>query len=153
MSDLHNDIRALSELVNELDNDLQYIDTGDLPSDLIGFALLEEARRNLAIVARDMEKKIAAVMPKQVMVEGVTFDRRKHKSRTQWDKEALLSAVLDSRLFNPNTGELVEETPLDRVLAVWNLKRRARPHSKNAVSTRMSSAHVEDRGWQIQVTS
>lgn len=39
--------------------------------------------------------------------------------RSAYDDEGLLRAVLDSRRFDRGTGELIEETPVAKVLAVW----------------------------------
>lgn len=55
-------------------------------------------------------------------IEGVgTLERHKNESKTKWRKDELLAAVLDTRLVNAETGELVEETPLEKVLHVFNL--------------------------------
>jgi hypothetical protein len=59
---------------------------------------------------------------KTEVIEGLgVLSRHERKSRTQWDKDALKSAVLDSRLVDPATGEVADEAPVDKILAVWNL--------------------------------
>jgi hypothetical protein len=121
---------------------------------LIAYAAIEEARRNLAIVAGDFEKKLAALMPKTLPVEGVgTFEKHKRKNRTQWDRDALVSAVLDSRLFDPHTGELREETPLDKVRAVWNLGAPRITALRDRGIDAEQFCHSEDAGYQIRLVS
>ena len=57
-----------------------------------------------------------------VTVQGIEWGRSKPPpSRTGWRKEELLEAVLDSRLVDPDTGAIADESPLERVLHVWNL--------------------------------
>ncbi len=47
--------------------------------------------------------------------------RHSKKDRTQWDKPDLLRAVLDTKLVDTATGEILDETPLSKVTTVWNL--------------------------------
>jgi hypothetical protein len=56
-----------------------------------------------------------------IVSEGKTFRRTGTPSRKGWRNDELLVAVLDSRLFKPGTGELVDESPVEKILAVWNL--------------------------------
>lgn len=56
-----------------------------------------------------------------IVSEGRTFKRTGTPTRKGWQTDDLLRAVLDSRLFAPGTGELVDETPVEKILAVWNL--------------------------------
>jgi hypothetical protein len=85
-------------------------------------AFIAESYRTLGQFLSVWTNSLAESMPKQVEVEGVgVFVKKGKRDRTQWDKDALLSAVLDSRLVNTETGEVTEESPLDKVRAVWNL--------------------------------
>lgn len=127
-TDLHIDARLLVNVVGDLDKDVTAYsydeDLSDtLEADLIAWAMLEEANRQLAVVRGDLAKRLAEAMPeKRLTVMGAgTFERHVKKDRTKWDKEALLSAVLDSRIVDPTTGEVLDPRPLDKVLAVWNL--------------------------------
>lgn len=165
-TDLHSDVRFLAQVTNELDNDVRwykqdYNDNGPegirdtLESDLIALEMIKEARRNLAVLERDLENVLAQSMSNKVLVvEGTgTFERSKKKDRTQWDKDALLSAVMDSRLFNPHTGELKEETPLEKVLAVWNLPAPRITALRDRKIDADQFAHVESAGWSIRFQS
>lgn len=94
-----------------------------IETQLVCVAILEEANRTLGVVRALLTPRVAKAMPdKQMTVSGAgTFEVHRKKSRTQWDKDDLLRAVLDSRIVNPNTGEVKEETPIEKVLHVWNL--------------------------------
>lgn len=119
--DIFSEIRLLLETVNHLDVDA----ISDLPTAdaLTAWAALEESHRVLGQVRSAVTHLLAEAMPeKQHVVMGVgTFIRHGKRDRTQWDRDMLLRDVLDSRLVNTATGEIVDETPLDKVLQVWNL--------------------------------
>jgi hypothetical protein len=152
MSDLHLDVKKLVELVCDLD-DCAVSD--NLEADLIALTMLKEARTNLAIVERDLEQALAQAMAgKNLIVEGVgTFERTKKKNRTQWDKDDLLRVVIDSRKFDPMTGELIDETPLDRVLACWNLPAPRLTALRDRGIDVDEFCHSEDAGWAIRLIS
>jgi hypothetical protein len=84
--------------------------------------LLEETNSHLATTRALLTHRIAGTMPQsRVTVTGVgTFVRHRSANRTRWAKD-LYRAVLDTRLGDPVTGELIEESPLAKVLHVWNL--------------------------------
>lgn len=149
-TNLHNDVRMLTELVNALDNATA---TENLEADLIALAMLKEARTNLAIIERDLENALAKAMPdKQLVVEGVgMFERSKKKSRTQWDKDDLFRAVQDSRLFNPHTGELKEETPVEKLLHVYNLPAPRLTALRDRGIDPDQYCHSEDAGWAVRL--
>lgn len=151
-ADFFRDVRLLTELVIDLDADSRDLGDEELEPCLIAYAALEEARRNLAIVSGDLEQKLAKAMPRQLMVEGVgTFERHKRTKRTQWDREALVSAVLDSRLFDRHTGELIEESPLDKVRAVWLLGAPRITALRDREIDAEQFCSSEDAGYQIRV--
>jgi hypothetical protein len=113
-------VAALLMALDELDLDALM----DLPLEdrLRVHAFIAESYRTLGQFLSVWTNSLAESMPKQVEVEGVgVFVKKGKRDRTQWDKDALLSAVLDSRLVNTETGEVTEESPLDKVRAVWNL--------------------------------
>ena len=87
------------------------------------WAALEDANRVLAIVRGEMAKMIGEELPeKEWTVDGLgTVSRHYKKNRTEWDKDGLLRDVLDARLVDGKTGEIKDQTPLERVLYVWNL--------------------------------
>lgn len=83
---------------------------------------IREARRLLADAEQGLSSSIGALMGEHtVIVDGLgAVTKHARKSRTQWDPD-LYRAVLDTRLVDPDTGEVVEETPVDRILHVWRL--------------------------------
>lgn len=54
-------------------------------------------------------------------VGAVAVTPRRSARRTGWDNDALVRAVLDSRLVDRETGEIVDESPADRLRACFNL--------------------------------
>lgn len=84
---------------------------------------IRDEKNQLTVQEREIEAELAKLVPYGgCMVEGVGRLRvRTKKSRTQWDKDALRSAVLDSRLIDTDTGEVADESPLDKVLHVFPL--------------------------------
>ncbi len=158
--DLHDDIKHLRSMVYDLDVDVQEMRDGystgpGLEPDLIAWAMLEEIRGDLATIARDLTQVLAKNMPaRDVVVEGAgTFRRSKKKDRTQWSKEDLLRSVLDTRMFDPNSGEEIYPTPLDKVLHVWNLGTPRLTALRDRGLDPDEFAHVEDAGWAIQLIS
>lgn len=122
--DLYGHAETLHDTVNQLDDAVRSWEAPTfLESDLVVFAILEEARRNLAVVTQDLVNKLAARMPHgPFVVDGCgTFEKHRKKSRVKWDKDALLSAVLDSILVDRTSGEIIPETPLEKVTGCWNL--------------------------------
>lgn len=99
------------------------VDGADLDALLKAYVLLEDASRLLAQLRTLIRDAAAQAMPdKQVTVPGLgTVVKHGKRDRKTWDGEALLRAVLDSRVVDKDTGEVRDETPLDKVLAVWNL--------------------------------
>jgi hypothetical protein len=122
-SDLHRDARLILETAQHIEGLAYDYEPETIEPDLVAWAMLEEANRALSAARTALADKLARALPdKRVTVEGVgTFEMHAGKKRTKWDKEALLSAVLDSRLVDTETGELLDETPVGKVLTVWNL--------------------------------
>lgn len=102
------------------------------PDDIIELPVDQAAAVYVQLI--DVQRELAAVMSllthgfaetlgeRETTIDGVgTLRRRARKDRTKWQKDDLLRAVLDSRVVNTDTGEVTDETPLDKVLAVWNL--------------------------------
>lgn len=90
-----------------------------------------DERQRLVAKIRDLHARvdvltaeIAEAMPDKVVTIdelGLTIERHRATRYTQWDTEQLLPHVLDTRRIDESTGEIKDETPLDKVLHVWNL--------------------------------
>lgn len=117
---LSTDAKLLHDLVNDLDAD--HLED-DQATNLICLAMIREARSNLSHVEKALEDQIAKGFDgKRVTVDGVgTFEKHGKRDRKSWDRDALLRSVLDTRRVDTDTGEITDETPLDKVLHVWNL--------------------------------
>jgi hypothetical protein len=94
----------------------------DMEDAVSAWYTLADAYRSLAVLRDHWENIIGQVMrEKRETIAGVTIERHMRAARTEWDKEALHSAVQDSRLPpDPYTGEIPTETPLEKHLHVFN---------------------------------
>lgn len=150
-TELHRDTKLLRDLVNSLDDAAREQTEGTLESDLIALQILEDCRRDLATICADLTNRLAEAMPFRMTIPGLgVVERHKKKARTAWEKDDLLRAVLDSRIVDED-GVVKDETPLDRVLHVWNL---GAPRTTALRARRLDPddfAHTEDAGWQIKV--
>lgn len=95
----------------------------DLPDDLDSlialFAELNEVSKELG----DTKDRVKAEIDKHMKSAGIPV-KEKSPPRRSFSAEAkndLLRVVLDSRRFNKQTGEAIEETQLDKVLHVFPL--------------------------------
>jgi len=106
-------IEALAGLCAEMDESVNAL----LLRDLAKF------RMNISELMAQVEKVILEKSgDKSFMVHGFgEVEIKRRTKRTAWDRDALLSAVLDSRLVDPTSGEVHDETPIEKVLDVWNL--------------------------------
>lgn len=94
----------------------------DLEDEIAARQVLIEAKRTLTQIIEDLENVIGQAMPdKRVTAAGVTVERHRKAKRTQWDTDSLKRIVLDSRIVDEDTGEILDESPIDKLLAVWNL--------------------------------
>lgn len=60
--------------------------------------------------------------PDKAVIDGKPRKRHADMSRTDWDHEALLRCVLDSRRIDTDTGEVLDETPTDKLAHVYGLR-------------------------------
>lgn len=94
----------------------------DLDDEIAAWRTLTETRRTLTHMIEDLENVIGKAMAdKRYTSDGVTVERARKANRTQWDTESLRRIVLDSRIVDETTGEVKDETPVDKLLHVWNL--------------------------------
>ena len=94
----------------------------DLDDEIAAWRTLVETRRTLTHMIEDLENVIGKAMAdKRYTADGVTVERARKTNRTQWDTESLRRIVLDSRIVDEATGEVKDETPVDKLLHVWNL--------------------------------
>lgn len=146
---LATDVRALVEAVNDVDR----LHLEEDNRDFVCLAMIRDARQTLTHIEHELEQKLAARMEdKRIVVDGVaTFERRAKKARTKWDTEDLVRAVLDTRIVNTETGEIADETPLDKVLRVWNLGAPRVTVLRDRGLDPDEFCHSEDAGYSIQI--
>lgn len=113
-----------------------------------------EAKRTIGAICDLIDNALGDVLGHyETVIEGVgVVKRHKRKTRTKWDSPDLLRTVLDSRLVDKTTGEVKDESPLDRVLHVWNLGAPRATALKERAIQIDEYCQVEVRpGWQIEV--
>jgi hypothetical protein len=100
-----------------------WTESSDLDAVVTAWDCCEQLRREISDVSAELAAHAYGLFPeKRVEVPGVGLvECTTRADRRQWDTDALRAAVLDSRLVDPETGEVADESPLDRVLHVWNL--------------------------------
>lgn len=127
MSDF--DIGDAADVLVGLVSDIErYVETHDYEAFSLSAALtirtlLHDAKRSLTASIEAYETVIGEQMGAykvEVPGHGIVERHRKNK-RTKWDNEALLHDVLDTKLINEETGEIKDETPIEKLLLVWNL--------------------------------
>lgn len=117
----HAAVMVVHDAVNNID--LDAIEALPEPEALACWSILEDANRVLQQVRSELTRRVAVKMEdRQVVVDNVgTFVRHIKKDRRKYDTDSLVRVVLDSRLVDEATGEITDETPLDKVRHVWNL--------------------------------
>lgn len=124
MTDYHESALAWEDSADEFVTDLAAWTPPDLdPPDLARIAMaLRRIAKAHADAAADVDTLIAKKHGRGTFdVDGAEVKVGRTARRTGWDHDALLRAVLDSRLVDTETGEIADETPLDKVRHVWNL--------------------------------
>lgn len=130
-------------------------DIVDLPVDQAAavYVHLADVQRELAVVMSLLTHGFAETLgERETTIDGLgTLRRRGKKDRTAWQKDDLLRAVLDSRLVDKSTGFISEESPLDKVLAVWNLPAPRTTALRERGIDPDEFCHSEWGGWTIEV--
>ncbi|HMI47110.1 MAG TPA: hypothetical protein VK481_00405 [Gemmatimonadaceae bacterium] len=147
------DARLLEALVADLDEDAQGPFTDEtLHADLTAWKVIEDANRQLQLVRQQLTDRLGALMERErITVPGVAvFDAHVKKNRTKWEKDDLRRAVLDTRTFD-DEGTLVEESPLDKVLAVFPLGNPRLLALRARGLEPEEWCETERAGWSIQV--
>lgn len=113
---------ALVASDHALGNALEAITDAELADLLGGIELLKNLRTSLATVSSELEHRAGVLMgEKAVDVGGVVWERSMPPKRSGWKSDDLLRAVLDTRRVDKETGEVVEESPLEKVQHVYPL--------------------------------
>lgn len=156
LSALEGDLLTMLQSLENADQAL--IEMGDAPIDtakLAGVrALGIEAKKSLAVLTELIDAALGDALGQyETVIDGVgVVKRHKRKARTKWDSEDLLRTVLDSRLVDKTTGVVKEESPLDRVLHVWNLGApRATALKERGIQIDEYCTTETRPGWTIEI--
>lgn len=71
-----------------------------------------------------LELRLAELVPPKyaMPIAGHTVRHKKGSpKRSEWQSDDLLRAVLDSRRFDPGNGDLIEETPAEKLMHVFGM--------------------------------
>lgn len=95
---------------------------GNLDEAVSAWRILNDAYKAIAFAKDALADKIGQAMgDKRYVAHGCTIERnRVSPRRTNWDHDALLRLVVDSRVVNEETGEI--ESTLDVLRKVYPLK-------------------------------
>jgi hypothetical protein len=109
-------LRQFRELAQTANTELELKDI------LQSWATLGELDKELRELRDQLATRAGDMMPeKTASVFGATVEKHRRTVRRSWAVDELLRVVLDSRLVDQTTGEIKEETPLEKVLHVWRL--------------------------------
>lgn len=118
---------------------------------------MTELGRELSLARAVLEDKLGKAMGRKLVVVEDLGALERHRSttyRSDADQSSdLLRAVLDSRVVDKDTGEVRDETPVDKIRAVWALA--ARDARVTALRERNLAKDefctVEIGTWKIQI--
>lgn len=123
MEDQPSDVELLAVEVLSAVNRVYIPDVvDDLDEAVTAWRILNDAYRALALAKDSLADKIGQSMTdKRYVAHGCTVEKnRVSPRRTNWDHDALLRLVVDSRVVNEETGEI--ESALDVLRKVYPLK-------------------------------
>lgn len=149
--DLTRDSNLLLELVGDLDRDV-HDGSLNLDDSLACWAAMEEARRILAVSCADLADRLADMMgeKRRTVIDVGTFERHRKADRKHWDTDDLRRVVLDTRLVTLD-GEIIDESPLDKILDVWNLSAPRITRLRARGIDPDEFCEVQRGGWTLQV--
>lgn len=163
MSDLARDAKDLTELVAVIDQDVRG-PLVDLDQALVAFGVLEQVNRDLADARKFLADRLGEEMgTKRVTVMGAaTFERfpRREGAVKCMDEAGLWRMVLDTRLADPDTGEMVPQSEIIRMVYGSLSKETGEIRLTGASPTKVEAVGIDptdfferpDRvGWTIQV--
>lgn len=113
MSDLATDAKNLSELIASLDQSVRG-PILDLDQALIAYGVLEQVNRDLADARKFLADRLGDEMgtKRHTVMGAATFERfaRREGTAKCMDEEGLWRQVLDTRIADPDTGEVVPQS-------------------------------------------
>lgn len=153
LESLTTDLRLMHETVGSAFDALVELEESDVQVLAELRVLADEVNRSWFLVREALDNRLGDAMGGfETVVEGVgQIKRHKKKSRTRWQTEDLVLAVKDS-LRVTEDGEIVPETELEKVLAVWNLGAPRTTVLKARGIDAEQFCEVEVKGgWQVEI--
>jgi hypothetical protein len=150
--ELNQQVALLDAMLADIDDTLRHMtaDDVDVADALQCRATL--ASPSLGLVRERLDNLLGEALGRyESIVPGFGMVKRHpRKSRTKWDKDRLLRDVEDSRLFD-REGTMKDETPLEKVLHVWNLGSPRLTALKERGLEGDDYCAIEERpGWTIE---
>lgn len=155
MSDLASTALLLEAVIADLDELMPTATVDDLAAAMVVRSILATTAMGLSSVRESLDDKIGEAMGEyRKIVEGFgQVERHKKKSRTKWDTDDLRRAVLDSRVIDEATGEVLDPNPVDKILRVWNLGApRLTALRERGLDPDEFAVTEERSGWQLKVS-
>lgn len=166
-TDLHSDVRLLTQIIRDVDSDVrayQYDDefSETIDADLIALELLQQAGRDIA----DAQKRLADILGDAMgqkyhtVMEAGTYVRSPRKESTKcMDEEGLWRFVLDTRVVDPVTGEVLPTHEVIRLAYGAESKQTGKVRLTGASTTKVEALGINsddffekgDRlGWTVK---
>ena len=149
--DLNRDLALIEDATKDADIVVaEALPLTDLDNAALLYDRLVQVCRDLSRIRDAWGNLIGESMPTGKMLLGGRMRMRYYnKSRRNWDSEALLRTVLDTRVVNEETGEI--EATLDVIRKVWGLAGyQARTGALKALGIDPSEfCETEVRGYRI----
>lgn len=104
-----------------------------------------KVEREARELREEIEQKIAAQMTADSMlIDGVGVVKRSHRKSKHAlpdATESLIRDVMDSRMVNPETGEILDESPAEKLTAVFGMS------IHNARNTQLKARGLNERDY------
>lgn len=118
---------------------------------------LTDCATELTLARERLDQHIAEVMPEwSVTLPGYGVVKKARKTgKHQLDRatEHLLADIQETRVYDPKTGELIEETPMQKVTACFGLSVhnvREKELERRGLTIK-DYAEVINKGWKVDV--
>jgi hypothetical protein len=130
-------------------------EAGDIDTLLVGVAVLDTIRKDLAALRSTAGVAAAEHMPdKMYALEGVGLFERKVPSKRATDWDAILNAVRQRAIADPDTGELADnpvaavDKALDLIRAIVPLYKSTNAKQAGLTGAGIDKDDVQDTEWR-----
>ena len=144
MSHFHTDVKLLVDLVNDLDK--ATVDPDMLDSDLIALEMLQGARKSLMDIEKELSTAIGNAMgeKRRIVPEAGMYERTPRRESTKCiDEEGLWRYVVDSRMVDPDTGEVLPIHEVIRLVYGAESQETGKVRVTGATSTKVEAVGID----------